>query len=73
MKALHEGLFHHFPFQCDFRFWLIILQFLLFFLTEGFFWVFFPLQNPCQYIGLFDRQRAGPESDQRRDGRRFRL
>ena len=73
MKALHKGLFHHFPFQCDFRFWLIILQFLLFFLTEDFFWDFFALQNPCQYIGLFDRQRAGPESDQRRDSRLFRL
>ena len=71
MKALHEGLFHHFPFQCDFRFWLIILQFPL--LTEGFFRVVFALQNPCQYIGLFDRQRAGPESYQRRDGRLFRL
>ena len=73
MKALHEGLFHHFPFQCDFRFWWIILQFPLFFLTEGFFWVVFALQNPCQYICQFDRQRAGPESDQRRDSRLFRL
>ena len=73
MKALYEGLFHHFPFQCDFRFWWIILQFPLFFLTEGFFWVVFALQNPCQYICQFDRQRAGPEKDQRRDGRLFRL